>query len=309
MPAFRVCLKPTDTFLLPKGEFPLLAYPSIYPQTIPFAIAPLLQPVWMLATHHHPPRLSKILLFARDPCPGTLSSTTQASLSDHQASYQADQNTSRSPPKTYSYVFIHRHVHLLRGDQNTLPLSFPRSQYLSWIKNQDAHTPNLQDSLTLDDKMPNDKLQPPLPAQRKPTDQLAAPSTHRPSKSQEEALRAKKPVPGPRPEASPHRKPPAPRRPRRNSESSVMDFSALPITPEEMKMIEAKRLRDRQREKAAREAREAREPRESRESRESRETRDKERASKSRSKSGRPSRRMDLIDQLDATSIYGTGRK
>ncbi|KAG6259545.1 hypothetical protein E4U24_003811 [Claviceps purpurea] len=174
-------------------------------------------------------------------------------------------------------------------------------------EHQSLTAEDIFDSLTLDDKMPNDKLQPPLSAQRKPTDQLAAPSTHRPSKSQEEALRAKKPVLAPRPEASPHRKPPAPRRPRRNSESSVMDFSALPITPEEMKMIEAKRLRDRQREKAAREAREAREPRESRESRESRETRDKERASKSRSKSGRPSRRMDLIDQLDATSIYGTG--
>lgn len=83
-----------------------------------------------------------------------------------------------------------------------------------------------------------------------------------------------------------------------------MDFNTLPITPEEMKMIEAKRLRDRQREKAAREAKEPREGREARDK-----DKDKERASKSRSKSGRPSKRMDLIDQLDATSIYGTGRK
>lgn len=82
-----------------------------------------------------------------------------------------------------------------------------------------------------------------------------------------------------------------------------MDFSALSITPEEMKMIEAKRLRDRQREKGARESREPRE------AREGRDARDNERDAKSRSKSGRPSRRMDLIDQLDATSIYGTGRK
>ncbi|KAG5933036.1 hypothetical protein E4U53_001120 [Claviceps sorghi] len=167
------------------------------------------------------------------------------------------------------------------------------------------------DSLTLDDNIANDRLPPALTAQPKPTDQSAASraadapqtnNTHRPTKSQEEALRAKKPVPGSRAEASPHRRPPPQRRPRRNSESSVMDFNALPITPEEMKMIEAKRLRDRQREKAARDAREPRE------AREGRETRDKERTSKSsRSKSGRPSKRMDLIDQLDATSIYGTG--
>ncbi|KAG6035680.1 hypothetical protein E4U41_005961 [Claviceps citrina] len=179
------------------------------------------------------------------------------------------------------------------------------------------------DSLTLDDKMANDSLPPALTAQQKPTDQPAASSagdaphqtksTHRPTKSQEEALRAKKPMPGPRAEPSPHRRPPPQRRPRRNSESSVMDFNALPITPEEMKMIEAKRLRDRQREKAAREARQPREAREAREAREGREGREgleargKEPAHKSRSKSGRPSKRMDLIDQLDATSIYGTG--
>lgn len=30
---------------------------------------------------------------------------------------------------------------------------------------------------------------------------------------------------------------------------------------------------------------------------------------KDRSRSGKPSRRLDIIDQLDATSIYGTGRK
>lgn len=179
-------------------------------------------------------------------------------------------------------------------------------------------TPPIQDSLTLEDTMPNNKVLPALPAltaQRKPSiKQPIAPSTgetpqadskHRPTKSQEEATRAKKPAPGPRPEASrsPPRRPPPQRRPRRNSESSAMDLSALSITPEEMKMIEAKRLRDRQREKGARESREPRE------ARQGRDARDNERDAKSRSKSGRPSRRMDLIDQLDATSIYGTGRK
>lgn len=72
-------------------------------------------------------------------------------------------------------------------------------------------------------------------------------------------------------------------------------------------MIEAKRLRDRQhREKAPREPREPREAREGREARD----KDKDRADgKGRSKSGRPGRRLDIIDQLDATSIYGTGRE
>lgn len=60
-----------------------------------------------------------------------------------------------------------------------------------------------------------------------------------------------------------------------------MDLDTQPITEEELKMIEAKRMRERQR-------RETREPKE-------------------KTKSGRPSRRLDIIDQLDATSIYGTG--
>jgi hypothetical protein len=49
-----------------------------------------------------------------------------------------------------------------------------------------------------------------------------------------------------------------------------MDFDAKSLTPEEKKMIEAKR-------------------------------REKSKAKQ------RPSRKMDIIDQLDATSIYGTG--
>lgn len=42
---------------------------------------------------------------------------------------------------------------------------------------------------------------------------------------------------------------------------------------------------------------------------ESREADKKRSGREGRSKSGRPSRRLDIIDQLDATSIYGTGRK
>ncbi|KAK2590227.1 hypothetical protein QQS21_012088 [Conoideocrella luteorostrata] len=198
-------------------------------------------------------------------------------------------------------------------DNPEQPLKSPSPGFAS---NRSEHkslsAEDIFDSLTLDDKMPNDRLPPALTAQRRPSDQPSAPrvgnpqlsnNIHRPTRSQEEALRAKKPPPGTRPEASrsPQRKPPPQNRPRRNSDSSVMDFNALPITPEEMKMIEAKRLRDRQREKVARESREPREGRDNDKGK------DKERDGKSRSKSGRPSRRMDIIDQLDATSIYGTG--
>ncbi|POR35358.1 Protein PAL1 [Tolypocladium paradoxum] len=183
----------------------------------------------------------------------------------------------------------------------------------------DSKSPSAEEifnSLTLDDKKP--AVAP--PAQRRPMDRQPAPprgenqpltrppnSNHRPTRSQEEALRARKPqAGGPRagPAESPQRRPQ--RQPRRNSESSVMDFNAQPITEDEMKLIEAKRLRDRQRREregrsSGREGREAREPpRETRQARDSRE-------GKERSKSGRPSRRLDIIDQLDATSIYGTG--
>lgn len=66
---------------------------------------------------------------------------------------------------------------------------------------------------------------------------------------------------------------PTERRPRRNSDSSIME---KPLTEEEKKAKEARR-------------------------------RERERRHKERSKTGKPSRRLDLIDQLDATSIYGTG--
>ncbi|KAH0601274.1 hypothetical protein MHUMG1_00146 [Metarhizium humberi] len=200
-------------------------------------------------------------------------------------------------------------------DQSQQPLKSPGG-----ISNKSEHkslsAEDIFDSLTLDDTMQNDKLPPPLIAQRRPSDQVPAArpgesqqpgDKHRLAKSQEEAMRARKPGPGPGPapnpatSRSPQRKPV--RRPRRNSDSSVMDFNAQPITAEEMKIIEEHRMRDRQRrEKAAREKASR-----DKESLEGREPRDKEREGKGRSKSGRPSRRMDIIDQLDATSIYGTG--
>lgn len=82
---------------------------------------------------------------------------------------------------------------------------------------------------------------------------------------------------GPRPgpsAASPQRRPD--RRPRRNSESSVINLEK-PLTEEELKAREARR---REREKRHRE-------------------RD--------GKEKKPSRRLDIIDQLDHTSLFGGG--
>jgi hypothetical protein len=75
------------------------------------------------------------------------------------------------------------------------------------------------------------------------------------------------------PNASPRRGP----RPRRNSESSVVDPDK-PLTEEEKKARDARRRERRHRE--------------------------------GKDRSGKPpQRRLDIIDQLDATSIYGTGCK
>ncbi|PHH60208.1 hypothetical protein CDD81_1950 [Ophiocordyceps australis] len=168
------------------------------------------------------------------------------------------------------------------------------------------------DSLTLDDKKSAQKHYPSTLSQRRPTDPspallkgenqpLARSSngSHRPSRSQEEALKARKALARQGLSESPQRK--TQRRPRRNSESSVLDLNAQPITEEEMKMIEAKRLRDRQRRE--REGRSSGREREGRSAKDGKEGKE----GKERSKSGRPSRRLDIIDQLDATSIYGTG--
>ena len=99
---------------------------------------------------------------------------------------------------------------------------------------------------------------------------------HRPTRSQEEALRARKMQgKGPSDEKrSPSRRRDA--RPRRNSESSILDIEK-PLTEEEKK---AKEERRRERERRYRE-----------------------------NKDKKPTnRKLDIIDQLDATSIYGTGR-
>ncbi|KAL2161382.1 hypothetical protein VTH06DRAFT_8605 [Thermothelomyces fergusii] len=104
------------------------------------------------------------------------------------------------------------------------------------------------------------------------------PPTHRPTRSQEEALRARKTQERegrPDPSRSPQRR--QERRPRRNSDSSIIDAN---MTEEERRQRELRR-RERERERERRH----------------REHRDKKPVS----------RKLDIIDQLDATSIYGTG--
>ncbi|KAM0193955.1 hypothetical protein ACHAPA_000280 [Fusarium lateritium] len=137
---------------------------------------------------------------------------------------------------------------------------------------------------------------------------------HRPTRSQEEAIRARRMQgSGPRPQpSSPQRRGP-PRRPRRNSESSLVDFDARPITDEEKKMIEAARRREYERQRRGdgkdrgdRSDRDRDRERRDRSERGERSERT-ERTDKEKDKSSRPSRKMDIIDQLDATSIYGTG--
>lgn len=102
------------------------------------------------------------------------------------------------------------------------------------------------------------------------------PPGHRPSRSQEEAMRARRGQGSGQPQdsRSPHRR--TERRPRRNSDSSAMDAEKKPLTDEEKKEREQRR-RDRERRH--------------------REAKDKKPAS----------RKLDIIDQLDATSIFGTG--
>ncbi|KAM3449618.1 hypothetical protein MY3296_006770 [Beauveria thailandica] len=164
---------------------------------------------------------------------------------------------------------------------------------------QSLSAEDIFNSLTLDDSKPVDFQPSSLPNARRPMERHAPPTRsgeksgpqplpnmqkHRPTKSQEEALKAKRQAQGSQPGSSrsPQRKPQ--RRPRRNSESSIMGFDIKPITDEERRMIEEKR---REKDKLRREAREG----------------------KDKGRSGKPSRRIDIIDQLDATSIYGTGRK
>ncbi|KAG7120819.1 Protein PAL1 like protein [Verticillium longisporum] len=146
----------------------------------------------------------------------------------------------------------------------------------------------LFDTLTIEDKKPipaRPTNRPPPPPGREnmpPPGRRVPPPGHRPTRSQEEALRARRMQgDGNRPDRSrpsgptdsPHRRPPA-GRPRRNSESSVLE---KPMPEEEKKAREARR---RERERRHREGK------------------DKEK---------KPQRKLDVIDQLDHTSLFGGG--
>ncbi|KAL2259672.1 hypothetical protein VTK26DRAFT_6553 [Humicola hyalothermophila] len=131
-------------------------------------------------------------------------------------------------------------------------------------------------------KPPAPRRGPPPPHRENapPPGRRGPPPNHRPSRSQEEALRARRMQgkgdgPGHTDRArSPQKLMDG--RPRRNSDSSIMD------SDRNMSEERKREMRRRERERAHRH----------------REAKDKER---------RPSRKLDIIDQLDATSIYGTG--
>ncbi|KAH8597921.1 Pal1 cell morphology protein-domain-containing protein [Bisporella sp. PMI_857] len=162
-------------------------------------------------------------------------------------------------------------------------------------------TQAIQDNLTLDDKpKPSGGMRPP-PPQRSNTGNAPfgsasgssrrenipprrpPPPGHRPSRSQEEAMRARRVATGlnnriakPSGELDIFADPPQQKqRQRRNSESSVKD---RPLDAEEEKKRQERRRRER---------------------------RHREHSKDSRSK--RADRKLDIIDKLDVTSIYGTG--
>ena len=171
----------------------------------------------------------------------------------------------------------------------------------------------LQDNLALDDKpapsssamrappRPNRDAMPPsystaTRGENIPPRGLPRGPGHRPTKSQEDAMRARRAGTGslttrsrpteeldifadPAETSSPRRE--GSRRPlRRNSESSI---SERPVDPEEEKKRRERRHRERER-------------------------RHRERDSKD-PKTKKPDRKLDIIDKLDVTSIYGTGCK
>lgn len=148
----------------------------------------------------------------------------------------------------------------------------------------------LFDNLTLDDKdaksrvglgrPPVNRLAsgPPRGENNPPRGRGPPPSSsHRPTRSQEEALRARRMHStsngGDKAMNVSPQKRPTERRPRRNSESSIME---KPLTDEEKKAREARR---RERERRHREGKDK----------------------------PKTARKLDIIDQLDATGIYGTG--
>lgn len=121
------------------------------------------------------------------------------------------------------------------------------------------------------------------------------PPRHRPTRSQEEALRARKPGASrsSRPageldifaDPDPSTSKSGSRRVRRNSDSSVMSKNSKLLDPEDEKRRSERRRRERERRHRDRDGKE------------------------SSSKGKKPDRKLDVIDKLDVTSIYGTGCK
>jgi hypothetical protein len=166
----------------------------------------------------------------------------------------------------------------------------------------------MQDNLTLNDRPSNSNTIRPPPSRSNTDGTLPppysagssrdenapprGPPNHRPSRSQEEAMRARRAANGsssrPRPsgeldifadpvESSPKKT--DSRRTRRNSESSILEKSGRSLDPEEEKKRQERRRRER---------------------------RHRERDGKD-GRSKKPDRKLDIIDKLDVTSIYGTG--
>jgi len=165
---------------------------------------------------------------------------------------------------------------------------------------------DLFDNLTLNERPANNSTIRPPPPRSNTDDKLPPPYSsisgrsenlpprgppgHRPSRSQEEAIRARRAATGSSSRARPSGeldifadpiescpKKSDQRRGRRNSESSVQEKSGKLLDPEE----EKKRQERKRRERKYREHKDGR--------------------------SKKPDRKLDIIDQLDATSIYGTG--
>jgi hypothetical protein len=127
-------------------------------------------------------------------------------------------------------------------------------------------------------KPPSDRRGPPPPHRNgpPPPNRRGPPPNHRPTRSQEEALRARRMQENggrggqPDPSRSPQRR--QERRPRRNSDSSILDNDKIMTEEERKQRDQRRRERERERERRHREK-----------------------------KTVKPSRRVDIIDQLDVT--------
>lgn len=174
----------------------------------------------------------------------------------------------------------------------------------------------LQDELSLEDRQrrPAEASQRPVASRSttekgvsgsRPENLKPGFSRHRPTKSQEDALRTRRIPNGPsrtrpsneldifadpsesarrsgdRSRQAGEKSEPRERRPRRNSDTSILERK--PLDPEEEKKRQERRRRERERRR--------------------REDGGKDKDGKPK----KPSRKLDVIDQLDATSIYGTG--